>query len=201
MASVPGELPIFAKRIVAETPLVLRNAPINLVPRPRPNPLDTMPRKTFSPGQPGIGQFFGAGIGVSPQGQPQAQVTGNVPLPGGGISGALGVGRDSSRANLNAQMGNENLMAQIRAAMNKDPAGISANVSGSLNAPLGDDSSVGIGGFFQKFDSAANMPGRDNERYGAGVTGSMPFMGGTLRGDAGYGSRGANVNVGFTRTF
>ena len=199
MASVPGELPIFAKISVDGPPLVLRNAPINLPPRSRPNPLDTMTSKTFSPGQPGIGQFFDAGIGVSPQGQPQAQVTGNVPLPGGGISGALGVGRDSSTANLNALMGNENLMAQIRAAMNKDPGGTSLDVSGSLNAPLGDDSSVGIGGFYQKFDSAANLPNRED--FGVGVTGSTPFMGGTLSGGAGLGSRGANVNVGFTRKF
>lgn len=196
MASVPGELPIFAKIIVDGPPLVLRNS----VDEP-PLVLENAPIN-LPPGQPGIGQFFDAGIGVSPQGQPQAQVTGDVPLPGGGINFAGGLGADDYTANLNALMGNENLMAQIRAAMNKDPGGTSLDVSGSLNAPLGDDSSVGIGGFFQKFDSAANMPGRDNERYGAGATASTPFMGGTLSGDAGWNSQsGANVNVGFTRTF
>jgi hypothetical protein len=89
--------------------------------------------------------------------------------------------------------------AAVNAAMNKTPRGRSLDVSGSLNAPLGDDSSVGIGGFYQKFDSAANLPNRED--FGVGVTGSTPFMGGTLSGGAGLGSRGANVNVGYHREF
>jgi hypothetical protein len=211
MASTKGELPGFAQDIVNRPPLVLENAPINLPPlvlenapinlppRSRPNPLATMTPKTFYPGQRGIGQFFDAGLGASPQGDPQAQLTGNVPLPGGGINFAGGLGADDYTASLNAQMGNENLMAQIRAAMNKDDFGASTNVSGGLNAPFR-DSSAGIGAFYTKFDSASNIPNRED--IGAGVTASTPFLGGTLSGDAGWGSQtGAKANVGWTRRF